>query len=343
MIPVVVSFGFLPHQTAPSHDRAKMPNWRADCWIIFPKMRQPIDSRQIKVFATLANTSSFTVAAKNLFLSQSAVSHSIKALENDIGCRLFDRMGKKAILTQAGELLLVHAEKIIREMDTARESIDQLKHWGRSRLRIGASTSICEYVLPSVLRDFKRQFSRCSITVIPGDTPEAIEHLNQNRIDLAVALEPHREDRINFQHLFTDELVFLVHPTHPWALAGRIPRHEIGLQQYILYSKSSYMFRQVSDYFRTENIALKSVIELGSMSAMKEMAKLGLGIVILAPWIARRELDDGTLVALALGRRKLKRNWGILHLEARRFNLGEETFVALCRSIAEKLTDPHRE
>src|SRR6187549_3032159 len=101
-------------------------------------MTQPLDTRQLRAFATLARTGSFTLAAKELFLSQSAVSHSMKALETDVGCRLFDRVGKKVLLTQAGESLLHHADKILAEMTAARAGLEQLGKWGRGRLRISA-------------------------------------------------------------------------------------------------------------------------------------------------------------------------------------------------------------
>src|SRR5437588_12574632 len=118
-------------------------------------MNQPLDTRQLRAFATLARTGSFTLAAKELYLSQSAVSHSMKALEQEVGCRLLDRMGKKVLLTQAGETLLHHTEKILQEMDVARTALEDLGKWGRGRLRIGASTTACQYLSPAVLRDFK--------------------------------------------------------------------------------------------------------------------------------------------------------------------------------------------
>lgn len=108
-------------------------------------MSQPIDSRQLRAFTILARTGSFTLAAKEMFLSQSAVSHSMKALETDVGCRLFDRMGKRVLLTEAGEGLLHHAEKILLEMSAARSSLMQLGKWGQGRLRVGASTTACQH------------------------------------------------------------------------------------------------------------------------------------------------------------------------------------------------------
>src|SRR5882672_440772 len=141
----------------------------------------PLDSRQLRAFLTLARAGSFTLAAKELFLSQSAVSHSMKALEQEVGCRLFDRVGKKVLLTQAGETLLHHVEKILQEMTAARAALEQLGKWGKSRLRIGASTTACQYILPAVLREFKESFPKCAISIEPGDTPEAIELLRDNR------------------------------------------------------------------------------------------------------------------------------------------------------------------
>lgn len=293
-------------------------------------MTQPLDTRQLRAFVTLARRGSFTLAAKELHLSQSAVSHSMKALETDIGCRLFDRLGKKVLLTQAGEQLLEHADKIMREMAAARESIAHLNRWGKTRLRIGASTTACQYILPEVLREFQKEYPHANILIEPADSPRAIDLLRANLIDLAVTLEPKRDDDLEFHPLFSDEMHFVMAPSHPWALAGRVTREEIPRQRYVLYSKSSYTHRLVEDYFGGEGMVLNTVMQLGSMEATKEMLKLGLGIGVLAPWIARQEIESGTLVALPLGRRKLKRTWGILHGRGRRLSMAEETFVKQC-------------
>ncbi|HEY6166506.1 MAG TPA: LysR family transcriptional regulator [Verrucomicrobiae bacterium] len=300
-------------------------------------MNAPLDSRQLRAFATLARTGSFTQTARELHLSQSAISHSMKALEEDVGCRLLDRLGKKVVLTQAGEQLLHHAQKIIQEMLGARAALEQLGKWGKGRLRLGASDTACQHILPGVLREFKDSFPQCAIGIEPGDTPLLIEALLENRIDLALCLEPERETRLEFHRLFTDELMFLVGPMHPWAVGGHVVREEVPKQNYILYGKGSVTFRLIERYFREEDIALNTVVELGNMEAIKELVKLGLGVSILAPWIARDEIEEGSVMALPLGRRKLKRHWGIMHLRGRRLGLAEETFIGLCRSATQAL------
>ena len=258
----------------------------------------------------------------------------MKALERDVGCRLLNRLGKKVALTQAGEQLLHHATKILQEMESARESLGHLGKWGRGRLRLGASTTACQYIIPPVLREFKESFPDYAISIEPGDTPTLIALLLRQKIDLALSLEAEKEAQLEFHPLFTDELQFIVGAMHPWAQAGRVERSEIPKQRYILYSKNSVTLRLVEDYFRHEEMVLNSVIELGSMEATKELVKLGLGVSFVAPWVARKEIEEGSLVALPLGRRKLQRRWGIVHWRGKRLNLAEETFIGLCDSAA---------
>jgi len=318
------------------------PHARA-CFVKLPFMKTLLDSRQLLAFVTLARVGSFTLAAKELFLTQSAISHAMKALEEEVGCRLFDRAGRRVLLTQAGEQFLRHAEKILAEMAAARSGLEQLTAWGHGRLRLGASTTACQYILPIVLREFKQSFPRYTISIEPGDHGRQIELLEHRQIDLAFMLEPPGPHGFTFVPLFEDELRFLVAPMHSWARAGQVPRDAIAEETLILYNKSSYTFRLVSEYFRNAAIPLGHFIELGSMEAIKELVKIGLGVGVLAPWVARAELSSGALVSFPLGRLRLIRRWGVGSLKGRHFSLGEETFVGICRSVAEnfgaKITD----
>lgn len=293
---------------------------------------QPLDSRQLRSFVTVVHTGSFTTAARELFLSQSAVSHSLRALEEDVGCRLLNRVNKKVILTPAGEHLYHYATKILAEMGSARDELAHLNSWGSSKIRIGASTTACQHILPQVLTKFKSDFPNCSNIVIePGDTPELIDLLHDQKIDLAIALEPKHHEQLTYTELFTDELNFAVGPDHPWAKQGHATRAEIPTQNYIFYSKNSYTFQMVGKYFSQEDMVLNSVMELGSMEAIKEMVKVGVGISVLAPWIVKRDVDEGTLVTLPLGRRKLKRKWGVIHWRNKPLSHPEQAFIDLCK------------
>lgn len=304
-------------------------------------MNVPLDSRQLRAFCVLARTGNFTQAARELHVTQSGVSHAMKALERDVGCRLFDKLGKKFALTQAGEQLLHHASRILQEMATAREALGHLGKWGRGRLRLGASTTACQHILPAVLREFKESFPEHNITIEPGDTPALVTSLLQQKVDLGLGLEADREPQLEFHPLFMDELLFIVGAQHPWAREGKVDRADISRQNYILYNKASITFQLIENYFHQEQMTLKTVIELGSMEAIKELVKLGLGVSVVSPWIARKEIEEGSVMALPLGRRRLRRRWGILHWRGKRLSLAEETFVGLCEAACALLHVPH--
>lgn len=296
-------------------------------------MKGPLDSRQLQAFLILARTGSFTQTAREMFLTQSAVSHSMRALENDVGCRLLDRVGKKVILTQAGEHLLLHAEKVLKEMEVARTGLEQMAKWGRGRLRLAAPATLCVRLLPPILSAFKQSFPQSLIAIEPGDAADVPDLLERGRVDLALALESKADDRFDFLPLFVDELVFIVSPQHPWAKSGNAPRADVSRETIINYTPGSQTNRLIESYFREEDIVLNTPIQLGSMEGIRELVKLNLGVAIVAPWVAVDEIARGTIVTVPLGRRKLRRTWGVLTWKSRRRSLPEETFIRLAREV----------
>ncbi len=296
-----------------------------------------LDSRQTLAFATLARCGSFTQTAKELHLTQSAISHTIKALERDVGVSLFERVGKRVFLTQAGEIFRPAAEKILRDMQDARTALEEIGAWGRGRLRVGASVTTCQYLLPTVLREFRQSFPDCAVRIEPGDGPRMVELLRHNQIDLALMLQPGGGTGLEFRRLFGDELRVLVSPMHAWARSGRVTPEALRVETLIVYNKGSYSDTLLVDHLAAADIKLENTMELGSMEAIKELAKVGVGAGVLASWVARRELAEGSLVSLALPGGKLRRTWGIAHLSGRRLSLTEETFAGLCEAVTQTL------
>lgn len=296
-------------------------------------MSGTLDTRQLLAFSALARRQSFTLAAKDLHLTQSAVSHAIRGLEDDVGCQLFDRSGRAAKLTQAGEQFSHHVESILREMEAARAGLEAMTRWGHGRLRVSASTTACQYILPAVLREFRQSFPQCVITIEPGDYDRQLELLRSNSVDLAIMIEPDKERDIEYQPLFEDELRMLVSSAHAWARLGKVPSDGLAKETLVHYNKSSLTFRLVSEYLREEGCPPAQVIELGSMDAIKELVKIGLGVGVLAPWAARTEIENGALVDLPIGKKPLRRRWCVAYLKGRKLQLGEETFVGLCQTV----------
>jgi len=302
-------------------------------------MKPLLDSRQLHAFSALARRGSFTLAAKDLFLTQSAVSHALKALEKDLGCRLVDRVGKRVQLTEAGREFLRHTENILREMQAARSEMESLSKWDHRHLRLTAGSTACQYFLPPVLRAYQESFPDCTIKIEPGDHRRQLELLRASQVDMAFIFEPPAPavDDLVFAPIFEDELSLIVSPKHRWAGLEQVPRDAIDAETLIVANRTGYTFRALNDYFREEKILLSNFIELGSIEAMKELVKLGLGVGVAAPWVVRAELDAGTLVALPFGARPLRRQWGIAYWKGRRLAAAEEALIRLCGTMAETL------
>lgn len=300
-------------------------------------MSAGLDPRQLRAFLALAKEGSYTHAAKELSLTQSAVSHAMKNLQDQLNCRLLYTVGKKVHLTEQGKVLQRDAEGIINAMNQAIKNLNIDALEDRGRLVIGCSAASSQFILPQVLREFKDCFPKYEIAIRPGDTPDLVEQLLMQSIDLAVCLNPLELTKIEAKKLFEDELFFLVSPLHPWAEKGKMKRDDLRSTQFILYSRRSRTFDLIQNHLLDQGVRLGSFIEMGSFEAIKELIKLGLGVGVMAPWVARKELESGSLVAVPI-RPKLKRTWSVLSLTNRPLSLAEETFVGLCQSASAGLS-----
>lgn len=295
-----------------------------------------LDSRQLRAFTCLAREGSFTQAGRTLHLTQSAISHAIRALEEELGCQLFHRQGKRVLLTHHGRELLRHADAIQNQMAQARASLGALDQNPRGLLRIGCTPAASQFILPTVLREFKDSFPLYGIAVVPGETPETLERLESGSLDLAICLRPRDVSHLTCHSLFDDELVFLTTPRHPWHMQPPKPR-DLALETYIISSRNSTTFQLINEYFLKLGARPRSFIELGSTEAIKELVKLGLGVALAAPWITRNELKSGELAALPLLRGKIKRQWILAHLKNKVVSLAEQTFLSLCEAVGQEM------
>jgi DNA-binding transcriptional LysR family regulator len=293
-----------------------------------------IETRLLEMFIATAKQGTLVAASRECRVTASAVSHALKALESELGCRLFDRIGKNVQLNQAGEQFLAQVEPLLKELDAAANSLKDLRQWGETRLRIGASTTFCHYVLPRILKDLKKTFGTVAIQVESRDTGEQIDLLRRNKLDLGIGLMPDEDVYLDKKTLFRDELLLTLAPNHPLASLKSIPRDQLSNYPFILYRRGSITSRLVDDYFRAQKIRPNMMMEVSDLEAIKELVKLNLGLGIMAPWTASRELERGTLVMRPLGTTKLKRQWTILSQNNRRLNLIEIAFVKLCRQFA---------
>ncbi|HEY5891967.1 MAG TPA: LysR family transcriptional regulator [Chthoniobacterales bacterium] len=300
-------------------------------------MLEVIDSRQLRAFVTMARLGSFTQTARELGLTQSAISHTIRTLEEDLGCQLFYKSAKRVFLTREGQRLQMDAEAILLAMGHARRRILNMDAIDRGELRIGCNTSASQFILPTVLREFKECFPHYIVSVIPEDAPNLIDGLESGTIDIALGVKPDSMEQLAARDLFEDNLLFLVSPMHPWSASGQMNRKELREQHFILYNRHSYTFQMIESYLLSQGLRLQRYIEMNSMEAIKELVKLGLGVAIAPRWGAVRELENGSINAIPMPRPGIRRKWAAMYLKSRPLNLAEETFLGLCAAVTEQL------
>lgn len=296
-----------------------------------------IDSQHLRVVCALARHLNLSRAAQELKLTPSGISHCLKVIEGDLGCRLFERSSRRVALTAAGAEFLPEAEAILQRMTAARS---KLRNWFDARnghLRIAAGTTASQYLLPPALREFRESFPACTIQISLCNAAQAVAAIESGTADLAVCVRPPESRGVHFIPLAEDELRYLTNPMHPWALNRRAGRDDVSGQKFILPTRDTATHALIENYFRRAGVRLQSFIEIGNEEVIKQFVRLDLGVALLPRWIAETEIQHEALVCLPLGRRRLRRSWGVLHAKHHRLSFAETVLVDLCRSVATEL------
>jgi DNA-binding transcriptional LysR family regulator len=286
----------------------------------------------------LARSASFAAAARALSLTASAVSHSIRSFEEDTGAQLFERCGHRAILTTAGQRLLPWAERILADMSAAREELRQALTWGRGELRVSAPASICRFVLPPALCEFRESFPDAAISVHATDSPAARQHAIEGAADLAIAVDEPDAAELEACPLFSDRLHLFVSPHHPWANRprGSAWRPEDG--RFILYSLSSVSGGRIMSRLELSGVRRSQIMEIGSQEAILEMTRIGIGAAVLPEWIARKDESRGLIRRIPGVPPVLERKWSAAWRRGRELPVTTRVMLGLitdvCRDLA---------
>ncbi|GIX46508.1 MAG: hypothetical protein KatS3mg131_0719 [Candidatus Tectimicrobiota bacterium] len=234
------------------------------------------------------------------------------------------------VLTQAGEALLRYATPVLQQLLEAQQAIAELQQPGRGRLRVSAATFSCYLILPHVLREFRARYPHVELFVAAEYTDNAVQGLLGGELDLGIFVLPPTTHGLHVERLCQDELVVIVAPSHPWAQRRRVQWEDLATQVLITYNRASETFQKLQRELHDRGIVLKETMEVRHGTAVMEMVKVGLGIALVPRWVAREELQEGSLVALPLGRGGLKRWWVIAHVQGIALPEYARTFIALC-------------
>jgi DNA-binding transcriptional LysR family regulator len=280
---------------------------------------------QLEAFAAVVELGSFSAAAARLNLTQPAISFQIRQLERRLGARLVERVGRRAQPTAAGRELLPHISRIETSVASAVEAVADHAQGVAGRVRIGTGATACIYLLPPLLSDLRRRFPLLEIVVRTGNSPEILRALEDNALDAALVTLPAPGRMFAVDKLLDDEIVVVFPPG--FAAPVVVSPAALAELSVLLYEPGGNARRVIDDWFRQAGIALKPVMELGSIEAIKQLVAAGLGCGLL-PLLAVGK--GGTLTAHPLAP-PLHREIGLV---VRRDKIPDRGLRELMRSLA---------
>ncbi|WP_233838574.1 LysR substrate-binding domain-containing protein [Paraburkholderia sp. ZP32-5] len=230
-----------------------------------------MELRHLRYFTALAEQLNFTQAAEKVHVTQSTLSHQIKQLEDELGCRLFDRSGKRVLITEAGALFLEHIRNALREVDegvwTIRKSADILT----GEIRMGATHTFNMRIIPNCVSIFLEQHPsvRVSVRELSGD--DIAQNLIDGELDFGVAYQPRNLDALRFEPLYNEEMVLAVSTRHPFARRRFVRMVELHLQKVVLLSKTFTTRAVIDECFRMANADPVVVAEMSAIAPMIEL------------------------------------------------------------------------
>lgn len=259
--------------------------------------------RRLQVFHTVARLLSFTKAAEALHMTQPAVTFQIRQLEEYFNTRLFDRTHNRITLTNVGEFVYKHAEKIFEEYTELENAVKGMTGDMSGLLVIGASTMIAEYLLPILLVDFKKKYPDARIRLKVSNSDEIVSMVENNIIDLGVVEAPVNNKNLEVTLCSMDELVAIVPPQHPLAKSREVTVKKLVEYPYISREEGSGTREVINEYFNKAGISvddLNIVMEMGSPEAIKGAVSAGLGFSILSRVAIKKDLELKLLKAINL-------------------------------------------
>lgn len=285
-----------------------------------------MDLRRLEIFAKVAELGSFSRAAQALSLTQPTVSEHVRALEDELGVQLLDRLGRGAAPTRVGQLLLGYAQRMLTLSREARQAIDQFQGRLSGELIVGGSTIPGEYVLPMLIGQFKAKQADISIVLLIGDSRQVSEWVEDGRVELAIVGARPAQRTLEARELMSDELVVVVPAEHDWARRQTVSLADVQAEPMVVRERGSgsrAALERALDDAGTSLAAFRIVGEMGSTQAIKQAVRAGLGISLISKRAVEDECTAGLVVCLKIARVDVRRAFYLVtHRDRTRSPLG---------------------
>jgi len=292
-----------------------------------------MDLAQLEVFLTVSREGRFSRAAEKLYRTQSAVSQTIRKLEEELGEPLFDRSSRDGLLTDAGRVLQEYAEKLLNLRSDAQEALLELRELQKGKLLIAANEFTALYLLP-VLGEFRRLHPMIRITVqrvlgsrIPD---EVLRHSAEFGVLTYDPQEPHLRSIV----VYLDELILVVPPRHPLASAPQVSIRQLGAESFVAHIVSSPYREKVIQAFQRHKTPLHMDIELPTLQAIKRFVAMGNGVALLPEISAENEIARGELVRIPVRELRLHRKLRLIYRKGGGLSHAARAFLKVVEAMA---------
>ena len=299
-----------------------------------------MDYDQLASFLEVAKLQSFSRAAEKIYRTQPAISAQVRLLEQECGEKLFDRSGKKVLLTPAGEILQRYAEKILGLHTEALQAIAELNQTPRGKLYIGANEATCLYVLPKTFAQFRQLYPLVQISIYRNFSHKILQKVQEGAVDLGIVTLPQSASNIEVLPVFRDEVQVVVPKNHPLAKSRSVTVEEVA-QHPLILPKTGHTRVVIDRLLRDFRGQLQISMEMASVETQKKFVGAGLGISLISRTYAQPEVAAGLLKLIPLEGQKIYRELGLIYRRDRYLSLPAKVFLQVVQeSTKTSASDP---
>ena len=292
-----------------------------------------MDLSQLEVFLAVAREGRFSRAAEKLHRTQSAVSQSIRKLEDEIGEPLFDRSSRDGLLTDAGHVLQEYAERLLNLRNDAQEALVELRELHKGKLAIAANEFTALYLLP-VLAEFRRLHPMIKVTVQRALGSHIPDDVLRHNSELGVLTYDPQESQLHSVVVYLDELIFVVPPSHPLAGERQVSIRQLGAESFVAHIVSSPYREKVIQTFKRHKTPLHMDIELPTLQAIKRFVAMGNGVALLPEMSVENELARGELVRIPVRELRLHRKLRLVYRKSASLSHAARAFLKVAEAMA---------
>jgi len=293
-----------------------------------------MDFEQLKTFLEVWRQKSFSRAAEKLLITQPAVSAQIRSLEKEVGAALFDRKGGKVTFTAAGRVFEPFAEHSVETQRHIMMTIAELQRSPRGEISISANESTSLYVLPHVFAEFKKQFSKVSLTIVRSDKSRTMEALINREIDFGVVSLPIKDQRFKVEVISKDEVVLALPAGHPLCKGAKVTLEQLARYP-LLLPKAGRQRELLDNIFRMHDYHPRTVMEVESSELMKRFIAAGLGMGFLPKTNVLEDAKAGVLCLTQVEGVRISRDLGLIYLKDKTLTRAAQAFLDIAMGVQE--------